>query len=87
MSSREYCFPRIRELWDAIQWALERKPHNFSPVTDDYYLLNTEQLETLSSPEVRVLYFINQEDYKVILIDIHRKVVKHATPIVHNTSS
>lgn len=66
-------FPRLKELNKAVEWALSRKPHHFTPVTDEYYVLVTQQLENPEFPEVRILYLINQEEQRITLLDIDEK--------------
>jgi len=63
-------FNRVTDLLKAIDWALERKPHSFTLVSGDYYMLVTGQLSNEEFPEVRVLYLINEDELFVMLINI-----------------
>jgi hypothetical protein len=63
-------YQRMPDLIRAIDWALERKPHWFSPASGKYYLWKTEELSNHAFPEVKVLYKIDEENMKVILMSI-----------------
>ena len=61
---------RFGELLNAIDWALQRKPHFFSNVSGNYYLLKTKELANPDFPKLKVLYHIVEEDWIVVLINI-----------------
>jgi hypothetical protein len=60
----------VTDLIQAIDWALMRKPHYFTQVSGDFYLLKTDQLDNPDFPQIKVLYKINEADNTVILLDI-----------------
>lgn len=62
-------YDRISELLQSVDWHLARMPHRFHPVTGDYYLLKTGQLENSDFAQVNILYNINS-NFTVTLIDI-----------------
>jgi len=67
-------YSRMAELISAIDWALERKPHTFTQIINDYYLLKTGQLSNPDFPQLKILYYINENEKIVVLIDIEDDV-------------
>jgi hypothetical protein len=63
-------YNRFTDLIKAIDWALERTPHMFVKLTNDFYLLKTAQLSNPNFPKLNILYRIVQAANNVILIDI-----------------
>lgn len=66
-------FARLAEFESALDWALARKPHSFTQVFGDTYILVTEDLGEFNIPSLRILYLIDEAERKVILIDIDLK--------------
>ena len=63
-------FDRFNDLIDAVVWALERKPHFYSQVSGDYYVLVSDALADSSFPSVKILYKIFPDEYRVTLLEI-----------------
>lgn len=63
-------YPRLNELEDAIDWALARKPHEFTQIMNEYYLWITEGYTNNEFPPLRILYRIDDTEKKVYLIDV-----------------
>jgi hypothetical protein len=63
-------YPTLTELNRTIDWALARKPHFFNQFIGEFYFLITEELSNPQFPDVKILYRIIEQDYKVVLIDI-----------------
>jgi hypothetical protein len=63
-------YNRVTDLINAIDWVLTRKPHFFTNLIGEYYLLVTDQLSNPDFPKVKVFYRIIEETNIVVLIDI-----------------
>jgi hypothetical protein len=63
-------FKRLKELDDAIDWALARKPHYFNEITNEFYYWVTEQLTNDQFPQLKILYRIVDSEKTVYLIDV-----------------
>jgi hypothetical protein len=66
-------FSRLAELETALDWALARNPHSFNQLFNDIYFIVTEDLGEFGIPPLRVLYLIDSENRKVILLDVDLK--------------
>jgi hypothetical protein len=64
-------YSRVQELIQSIDWHLSRKPHYFSNISGDYYVLKTGLLSNPQFPQLSVLYLINEEEDSIMLIDIN----------------
>lgn len=60
----------MTELNQVIDWTLARKPHIFNQIIGEFYFLKTEELANPQFPDVKILYRIIEQDFKVVLIDI-----------------
>jgi hypothetical protein len=63
-------YGRLLHLLQAIDWALARRPHHFSNVTGEYYLLKTGELSNPAFPQLKIVYRISEEENTVVLLDI-----------------
>lgn len=63
-------YERFQQLLDAVDWALQRKPHSFSNVSGNFYLLKTKELPNPEFTQFKVLYNILEEEKIVVLINI-----------------
>ena len=63
-------YPKSTDLINAIVWALERHPHKFENITQDYYHWITDELANAEYPTVKVLYKIIDQDSKVIMMAV-----------------
>ena len=63
-------YSRIDEFMKSVEWHLMRHPHRFSTAAEDYFLLKTGQLENEDFPTLKILYLVNLEDWRVIIIAI-----------------
>ena len=66
-------YKRVTDLINAIDWALERKPHIFTQVSGEFYLLKTSELSNPDFPLLKILYRVIQEKNIVVLIDIEEE--------------
>lgn len=66
-------FSRLPELETALDWALSRRQHSFNQLANDIYFIVTEDLGECRIPALRVLYLIDSENRKVILLDVDLK--------------
>jgi hypothetical protein len=64
---------RLSELESAMDWALARRPHRFTQIMTDSYLLVTEDLGEFGIPSLRILYTVDNLERKVLLIDVELK--------------
>jgi hypothetical protein len=64
---------RLLEVESAIDWALARRPHSFTQIFTDTYLLVTEDLGEFGIPPLRILYMVDNTERKVLLVDVDLK--------------
>ena len=62
--------PRTKELSDAITWALQRYPHSFDNLVPNFYHWITEELASEEYPVVKLLFRIDEEEKRVILLSV-----------------
>jgi hypothetical protein len=63
-------YPRLSEFLNAIDWALMRRPHHFNNIIADFYLWVTAELESDEFPNVKIIYRIDEDNSKVILMEM-----------------
>ena len=63
-------YKRFTEMINAIDWALQRRPHFFTNVSGEFYLLKTKELSNPDFPKLKILYRIVESESLVVLMDI-----------------
>ena len=63
-------FPRITDLNKSVEWQLQRAPHLFEKINNNFYHWVTGELINPNIPRVKILYRIIEEPAKVIMLSI-----------------
>lgn len=63
-------YPRVLDLFKAVDWNLQRGPHEYSNLITNYYLWTTDELSSEEFPVLKIFYMIDDENDTVTLIDV-----------------